>query len=110
LDSKDETYKDSHSYVEHQNSTQHLRASGQSGEVRRANAAECHERLRYLKRKLREERTDQVVNLDARLELSRENEEKEREEKRRKRNEKRRKTPGGVGHVHIKIENDGIIS
>ena len=50
------------------------------------------------------------MNLDARLELSRENEEKEREEKRRKRNEKRRKTPGGVGHVHVKIENDGIIS
>jgi U4/U6.U5 tri-snRNP component SNU23 len=59
---------------------------------------------------LLEASTDQVVNLDARLELSRENEEKEREEKRRKRNEKRRKTPGGVGHVQVKIENDGIIS
>jgi len=105
----DLTFKDNISYVEHLNNKQHLVATGQTGEVKRATLQEVHERLLWLKRKMDEEKVDQVVDLDARLELSKEREEKEREEKRRKRNEKRRKTKDGVGNAEIKIENDGII-
>jgi U4/U6.U5 tri-snRNP component SNU23 len=105
----DLTYKDHLSFVEHENSTQHLRATGRSLEVRVATVEEVRQRLRWLKRKKFEETQEVVVDLDARLEVHRDREEKEREEKRRKRNEKRRKTPGGVGHQEIKIENDGII-
>jgi U4/U6.U5 tri-snRNP component SNU23 len=49
------------------------------------------------------------VDLGTRIETAREDEEREREEKRRKRNEKRRKTKDGMGHVEVKVENDGNI-
>ncbi|KAF2493215.1 hypothetical protein BU16DRAFT_489674 [Lophium mytilinum] len=105
----DLTFKDNLQYVEHLNSKQHLVNTGQTGEVKRASVEEVHQRLLWLKRKREEESTEQVIDLEARLEVSKEREDKEREEKRRKRNEKRRKTKDGMGHVEIKVENDGVI-
>ncbi|KAF2178234.1 hypothetical protein K469DRAFT_718339 [Zopfia rhizophila CBS 207.26] len=105
----DLTFKDNIQYVEHLNSRQHLVATGQTGEVKKATVEEVHQRLLWLKRKKEEDAKEIVVDLDARLEMSKEREEREREEKRRKRNEKRRKTKGGLGHPEVKIENDGII-
>jgi U4/U6.U5 tri-snRNP component SNU23 len=89
----DLTFKDNLQFVEHLNSKQHLVATGESGEVRRAGLEEVKERFEWLKRKR-----------DAR-----EDEEREREEKRRRRNEKRRKTKDGMGVVEVKVENDGNI-
>ncbi|KAF2432914.1 hypothetical protein EJ08DRAFT_101221 [Tothia fuscella] len=104
----DLTFKDNVQLIEHYNSKQHLVATGETGEVKRASVQEVRERLRWLKRKKLEESRDEVVGLEGRLELAREREVREREEKRARRNEKRRKTPGGVG---VKVEDlgDGVI-
>jgi U4/U6.U5 tri-snRNP component SNU23 len=89
----DLTFKDNLQWVEHENSMQHLRAIGQTGEVRRANAEDVHERIRMLWERMEEERKGDVKTLKERLEVRREDEEKAREEKRLKRLElmKRRK-------------------
>ncbi|EMD00618.1 hypothetical protein BAUCODRAFT_61597 [Baudoinia panamericana UAMH 10762] len=108
-DACDLTFKDNLQFVEHLNSKQHLVTTGESGEVRRATLEEVKERFEWLKRKRDEERSREVVDLEARIEVAREAEEMEREEKRRKRNEKRRKTKDGVGVDGIKLENDGVI-
>lgn len=108
-DACDLTYKDNLQFVEHLNSKQHLVATGESGEVRRATLDEVKERFEYLKRKREEEKAKEVVDLGSRIEVAREQEERDREERRRKRNEKRRKTKDGVGVEEIKVENDGII-
>jgi U4/U6.U5 tri-snRNP component SNU23 len=52
----DLTFKDNLQLVDHYNSKQHQVAVGESGEVRRASGREVRERLRYLKRKMEEER------------------------------------------------------
>ncbi|KAK5153191.1 U4/U6.U5 snRNP associated protein [Recurvomyces mirabilis] len=103
----DLTYKDNLQFVEHLNSRQHLVATGESGEVRRAALEEVKDRFEYLKRKREEEKAREVVDLTSRIEVARDQEEREREEKRRKRNEKRRKTKDGLGVQEIKVENDG---
>ena len=108
-DACDLTYKDNLQFVEHLNSKQHLVATGESGEVRRATLEEVKERFEYLKRKREEEKARETVDLTTRIEVAREQEDREREEKRRKRNEKRRKTKDGMGVEEIKMENDGII-
>lgn len=104
----DLTFKDNLQFLEHLNSRQHLVAIGQTGEVKRATLDEVRERLEWLARKRREEKegVEDVIDLQERLELRKDMDEREREEKRRKRNEKRRKTEGGVG---IKAEEeDGV--
>lgn len=109
-DACDLTFKDNLQLVEHLNSKQHLVATGESGEVKKATVEEVRERLAWLNRKREDEKNDEVVDLGARLEQAREKEQREREEKRRKRNEKRRKTAGGVG---VKTEYDpseGVIA
>jgi U4/U6.U5 tri-snRNP component SNU23 len=78
--------------------------------VRIATCSEVRDRLRYLKRKIREEAEDQVIDIDTRLERNKDIEEREREERRRKRNEKRRKTKDPLDQFEIKIEGDGVIS
>ena len=97
----DLTYKDNIQYVEHLNSKQHLIATGQSGEVKRATLEEVRERLGLLierKRRATEEaKRDKEIDLGARLKMREEEEEKERDEKRRKRNEKRRRGGGADG-------------
>ncbi|KAK8217542.1 U4/U6.U5 snRNP associated protein [Zalaria obscura] len=108
-ESCDLTFKDNLQFVEHLNSKQHLVATGQTGEVRRATLEEVVERLAWLKRKRVEERERDAVDLGTRLDVAKEVEEREREERRRKRNEKRRKTKDGVGVVKQEVENDGVI-
>ena len=105
----DLTFKDNLQFVEHLNSKQHLIATGESGVVKKATLKEVKERFEYLKRKRDEEKAREVVDLGTRIEVAREQEEREREEKRRKRNEKRRKTKDGAGVPERKLENDGII-
>jgi U4/U6.U5 tri-snRNP component SNU23 len=97
----DLTFKDNLQLVEHLNSRQHLIATGQSGEVKRASLEEVRERLRWLKEKREREEEERKregeVDLEQRLKTREELEEREREEKRKKRNEKRRKTHSGEG-------------
>lgn len=108
-DACDLTFKDNLQFVEHLNSKQHLVATGESGEVRRAGLEEVKERFAWLKRKREEEKKRETVDLGTRIEVAREQEEREREEKRRKRNEKRRKTRDGEGVPEVKVEGDGVI-
>lgn len=106
-DACDLTFKDNLQLVEHLNSRQHLVAIGQTGEVKRASLQDVRDRLAWLKRKQDEEKDAEVIDLDKRLEVRAEQDDREREEKRRKRNEKRRKTKDGLG---IKEEQgDGVI-
>ncbi|KAJ5247071.1 hypothetical protein N7468_002054 [Penicillium chermesinum] len=101
----DLTFKDNIQLVEHYNSKQHLYATGQSGEVKRASVEDVRLRLRLLshQKRKREEEDRKVWQLDLgqRLKEREEEDAKEREERRRKRNEKRRKGNG------IKQEDDG---
>lgn len=108
-DACDLTFKDNLQFVEHLNSKQHLVATGESGEVRSATLEQVKERFAYLKRKREEEKARETVDLGTRIEVAREQEDREREEKRRKRNEKRRKTKDGIGVPEVKVENDGVI-
>jgi U4/U6.U5 tri-snRNP component SNU23 len=108
-DACDLTFKDNLQFVEHLNSKQHLYATGQSGEVKRATLQDVVERLDWLKRKREEEKAKETVDLGTRLEVAREAEEKARAEKRRRRNEKRRKNKGGEEEVKVEVENDGVI-
>ncbi|EOA91998.1 uncharacterized protein SETTUDRAFT_162537 [Exserohilum turcica Et28A] len=106
----DLTFKDNIQYIEHLNSRQHLIATGQSGEVRRATLQEVRDRLRYLKRKREEDKALEVTDLDARLAMNKEQLEKDAEEKRRLRNEKRRaKKKADSNAMEWKVEGDGVI-
>jgi U4/U6.U5 tri-snRNP component SNU23 len=103
--------RDNIQYVEHLNSKQHLVATGQSGEVRRATVEEVRERLRYLKRKRDEDKFQEVTDLETRLSLNRDKIEQEAEERRRKRNEKRRaKKKEDSNAMEWNVEGDGVIA
>lgn len=66
---------------------QHLRAIGQTGEVRKATAEDVHDRITRVWERLMAEKKEEVKTLNERLELRKEEEEKEREERRKKRKE-----------------------
>lgn len=83
----DLTFKDNLQWVEHENSMQHLRAIGQTGEVKRATVEEVHERIERIWERLLEEKRGDTKTLGQRLEVRKEEEEKEREERRQKRRE-----------------------
>ncbi|KAI6713260.1 hypothetical protein JHW43_004240 [Diplocarpon mali] len=83
----DLTFKDNLQWVEHENSMQHLRAIGQTGEVKRATAKEVRERIEAIWEKLEEEKRGDVKTLGERLEVRKEEEDKRREERREKRRE-----------------------
>jgi U4/U6.U5 tri-snRNP component SNU23 len=83
----DLTFKDNLQFLDHQNSMQHLSATGRTSEVKRATAEDVHRRIEVLWEKMQEQKRDEVVTLQERLEVRKEEEEKEREEKRRKRKE-----------------------
>jgi U4/U6.U5 tri-snRNP component SNU23 len=107
----DLTFKDNIQYIEHLNSKQHLVATGQSGEVRRATLAEVRDRLRYLKRKREEDTKDEAIDIDTRLAMGKEKMDLEADERRRKRNEKRRaKNKADSNAMEWNVEGDGIIS
>ncbi|RDW91931.1 hypothetical protein BP5796_01325 [Coleophoma crateriformis] len=81
----DLTFKDNLQWVEHENSMQHLRAIGQTGEVKRATADDVHERILQIWERLEEEKKQDVKTLGERLEVRKEEEDREREERRQKR-------------------------
>lgn len=83
----DLTFKDNIQWVEHVNSMQHLRAIGQTGEVKKASAEDVRARIDAVWEREQEREREKIVTLSERLEVRREEEEKEREEKRRKRKE-----------------------
>jgi len=83
----DLTFKDNLQWVEHQNSMQHLRNIGQTGEVKRATAEEVYERIEAVWQRLLAQKEDKTVDLAERLDIRRREEEREREEKRAKRKE-----------------------
>lgn len=107
----DLTFKDNIQYVEHLNSKQHLVATGQSGEVRRATLVEVRDRLRYLRRKRDEDKVLDVTDIDTRLAMNKQNLESEAMEKRRLRNEKRRaKKKTDSTAMEWKVQGDGTIN
>jgi U4/U6.U5 tri-snRNP component SNU23 len=83
----DLTFKDNLQWVEHINSMQHQTNIGATGEVRKATAEEVHARIEALWQREQERKKEQIISLQQRLEVRKEEEEKEREEKRRKRRE-----------------------
>ncbi|KAK4213847.1 ubiquitin-conjugating enzyme E2 15 [Rhypophila decipiens] len=83
----DLTFKDNLQFLEHTNSMQHMRNIGQSGEVKKSSAEEVHARIELLWERIQQKKKDEMVSLKERLEVRREEEDKEREEKRRKRKE-----------------------
>ena len=83
----DLTFKDNVQWVEHTNSMQHQRATGHTGQVRKATAAEVHARIEVLWQRIEDRRRDEVTSLGERLEVRRVLDDQEREEKRRKRRE-----------------------
>lgn len=105
----DLTFKDNLQLVEHYNSKQHQIRVGESGEVKRAGVVEVRARLKWLKRKIEDEKKEELINLDERLEVAADREEREREAKRQKRREKRRKTKDGVGVKQADFSDDGVI-
>ncbi|KAI9793959.1 MAG: hypothetical protein M1833_000477 [Piccolia ochrophora] len=93
----DLTFKDNLQWIEHLNSRQHLVATGESGEVKRATVEDVRERLAWLKRRKDDESKDAAEGLGERLRIQEEQNEREREERRAKRREKRRKGSSGRG-------------
>lgn len=83
----DLTFKDNHQWLEHINSMQHLHAIGETGEVRKASAAEVHERIERLWQLRQEEHLAATTSLKERLAIQEVEDEKEREAKRLKRRE-----------------------
>lgn len=81
----DLTFKDNIQWVEHINSMQHVRAIGQSGEVRAATAGDVRARIDEVwEARLALER-EKVTSLQDRIKIHEEDEVKEREERRKKR-------------------------
>ncbi len=74
----DLTFKDNLQWIEHTNSMQHQRATGRTGQVKKATAAEVHARIEILWAKVEEMKKEQVTSLQERLEVRREEDEKER--------------------------------
>ncbi|KAI0132932.1 hypothetical protein BJ170DRAFT_265861 [Xylariales sp. AK1849] len=83
----DLTYKDNLQWLDHINSMQHLRAIGQTGEVRKASAEDVHERITRLWEQKQDEEMAATTSLKDRLKIQEVEDEKEREVKRLKRKE-----------------------
>ncbi|KAK3379171.1 hypothetical protein B0T24DRAFT_589764 [Lasiosphaeria ovina] len=101
----DLTFKDNLQWIEHTNSMQHQRAIGRTGEVHRATAEDVHARIEELWERLQERKREQLVSLQERLEVRREEDEKERDERRKKRKEaEERKRLEKEAAVKVKTE------
>jgi U4/U6.U5 tri-snRNP component SNU23 len=83
----DLTFKDNHQWLEHINSIQHLHAIGETGEVRKATAADVHARIELLWQRKQEEHLAATTSLKERLAIQEVEDKKEREAKRQKRHE-----------------------
>jgi len=83
----DMTFKDNKQFVEHMNTAQHLAASGQKMEVKRATAEEVRERIDYWWAEKEDLEKQKATSLQERLELRKEEDAREAEERRQKRKE-----------------------
>lgn len=96
----DLTYKDNVQYIEHLNSKQHLIATGQSGEVKRATLKDVQDRIDMLLQRKRDREVEEQrlgeTDVTARISKLKEEDDAERAEKRRKRQERRRAQKQGV--------------
>ncbi|KAI5919778.1 hypothetical protein F4810DRAFT_685660 [Camillea tinctor] len=81
----DLTFKDNIQWIEHINSMQHLRAIGETGEVRKARAEEVHQRIVDAWERLQEQKRAATTTLKERLEIREDEEAKDREARRLKR-------------------------
>jgi U4/U6.U5 tri-snRNP component SNU23 len=81
----DLTFKDNLQWVEHENSMQHLRAIGQTGEVKKASVEDVRERIDREWERLQTEKDGDAKTLGERLEIRKVEDDKMREERRRKR-------------------------
>lgn len=81
----DLTFKDNLQWVEHINSMQHLRAIGESGEVKKASVEDVRRRIDEIWERTQEEKFGNAQTLQERLEVRAVEDEKSREEKKRKR-------------------------
>ena len=93
----DLTFKDNLQWVDHLNGRQHLVNTGQTGFVQKASLQDVRDRLALLKRKREERLSGEEVDLDVRLKIRREQEDKIREERREKRRIGRRGKTSGNG-------------
>lgn len=73
-----------------------------------ATLEDVRNRLRWLARKRREDAQEEVVDIDARLELAKEREEQERAEKREKRNQKRRKQMDPLAMAEAMVKKEAV--
>lgn len=83
----DLTFKDNKQWVEHINSMQHIRAVGQTGEVRAASAEDVHRRIAEVWEKRLDLERERATGLQERIKIHEEDEAREREERRKKRKE-----------------------
>ncbi|KAK9234952.1 hypothetical protein V1525DRAFT_411383 [Lipomyces kononenkoae] len=86
----DLTFKDSLQWVDHLNSKQHLRATGQTETQERATLKDVQDRLEWLRRKRDEENQGQMYDIKKRIAERQRIEEEERRMRREKRMQKRR--------------------
>jgi U4/U6.U5 tri-snRNP component SNU23 len=83
----DLTFKDNLQWLDHINSMQHLRAIGQTGQVKKASAQDVHDRIEMLWQMREDEKLAATTSLKDRLKIQEVEDEKEREAKRLKRRE-----------------------
>lgn len=81
----DLTFKDNMQWVEHENSMQHLRAIGETGEVKRATVEDVRARIDSLWEEKLKEKMEEFKTLEERLEVRKVEDEQEREARRLKR-------------------------
>lgn len=101
----DETYKDNNSWIDHINSKQHLKKTGQTFHQERATLEECRARLAYLKRKRHENREEQAYDIEKRLQERRR---VEAEEKRAKKAAKDKKKAEGRAARDVSRQNEQV--
>lgn len=87
----DLTFKDNKQYVEHINTPQHLFNTGQTTEVKRATAQDVHDRIAFYIQRKEDLEKEKATSLQDRLEIRKEEDEKEMEEKRQKRRDEAEK-------------------
>ncbi|KAH8680617.1 hypothetical protein BX600DRAFT_1955 [Xylariales sp. PMI_506] len=83
----DLTFKDNLQWLDHINSRQHLTAIGQTGQVRKASAADVRERIDLLWQRKQEDKVAATTSLHERIAIQEVEDEKEREAKRLRRRE-----------------------
>ncbi|CCG81988.1 Putative uncharacterized protein [Taphrina deformans PYCC 5710] len=99
----DETYKDNNSWIDHINSRQHLKKTGQTFDQEKSTLDECVARLEMLKERKRQQEKQVVYDINDSVAARTAKDEAERAAKKAKRKENKEKGK----EAHIKNENGG---